>query len=210
MKLTVFGATGRIGRLVVQQALDAGDQVVAVVRSPYDLSHPSLEVVRVPGLADADALVPALKDSDAAISGVGARTRKDVSVASTTTRVILRALETAGVRRFVAVSAVPVGPTPAGESFVTRTIAMPLLRRLFRPVYADLATMEAEIRASDLDWTVIRPPRLQDKPLTGRYRRAIGANVPRGLTISRADVAHAMLAALDDPATIKQAVGVAS
>jgi putative NADH-flavin reductase len=210
MRLTVFGATGRIGQLVVQQALDAGDEVVAVVRSQYEMSHPSLEVVHVSGLTDPAALVPALKGSDAAISGVGARSRKDVTVASSTTRVILRALQDAGVRRFVAVTAAPVGPTPPGESFVTRAIAMPLLRRLLRPIYDDMATMEADIRASGLDWTVVRPPRLLDKPLTGRYRRAIGANVPRGNTIGRADVAHAMLAVLADSATIGQPVGVAS
>jgi uncharacterized protein YbjT (DUF2867 family) len=209
MRLTVFGATGRIGRLVVEQALAAGDEVVAVVRSPYDGNHPNLEVVRVPGLTDPALLVPALKGSDAAISGVGARTSKDVTVAASTTRVILRALQEAGVRRFVAVSAAPVGPTPPGESFVTRAIAMPLLRRLLRGVYADLATMEADIAASGLDWTVIRPPRLQDKPLTGKYRLAVGANVARGLTVGRADVAHAMLAVLDDPATFGQPVGVA-
>jgi putative NADH-flavin reductase len=210
MKLTVFGANGRIGRLVVQQALDAGDEVVAVVRSQYDGKHQNLEVVRVPGLSDPAALVPALKGSDAAISGVGARSRKDVTVASSTTRVILRALQEAGVHRFVAVSAAPVGPTPPGESFATRAIAMPLLRRILRGVYADLATMEAEIAASGLDWTVVRPPRLHDKPLTGRYRMAIGANVARGLTVSRADVAHAMLAVLANPATVGQAVGVAT
>lgn len=210
MRITVFGATGRIGQLVVQQALDAGHEVVAVVRSQYDISHPSLEVVRVPRLTDPAALVPALKGSDAAISGVGARSRKDVTVASSTTRVILRALQDAGVRRFVAVTAAPVGPTPSGESFVTRAIAMPLLRRLLRPIYDDMAAMEADIRASGLDWTVVRPPRLLDKPLTGRYRLAIGANVARGNTVSRANVAHAMLAVLSDSAAIGQPVGVAS
>ena len=210
MKLTVFGANGRIGRLVVQQALDAGDEVVAVVRSQYNGKHVNLEVVRVPGLNDPAALVPAVKGSDAAISGVGARSPKDLTVASSTTRVILRALQEAGVHRFVAVSAAPVGPTPPGERFATRAIAMPLLRRVLRGIYADLATMEAEIAASGLDWTVVRPPRLQDKPLTGRYRLAIGANVARGFTVSRADVAHAMLAVLTDPATVGQAVGVAA
>jgi uncharacterized protein YbjT (DUF2867 family) len=209
MRLTVFGANGRIGRLVVQQALDAGDEVVAVVRSRYNVSHPNLEVVRVAGLTDPAALVPALKGSDAAISGVGATSRKDVTVASSTTRVILRALQDAGVRRFVAVTAAPVGPTPPGEGFVMRAIAMPLLRRMLRDIYADMATMEADIRASGLDWTVVRPPLLRDKPLTGRYRLAIGGNVPRGNSVGRADVAHAMLAVLGNPATVGQPVGVA-
>lgn len=69
--------------------------------------------------------------------------------------------------------------------------------------------MEDEFRRSTVEWTVIRPPRLVNKPLTGTYRTVIGSSVPRGYTISRADAAHAMLAVLDNPATIRQPVGIA-
>jgi uncharacterized protein YbjT (DUF2867 family) len=211
MKLTVFGATGGIGGHVVRQALDAGHKVTAVVRDParFDVSHPALEVATVPGLTDPEVLRPVLEGSDAVISGVGPRGRKDGPVASSTTRGILRAMEASGVRRFVAVSAVPVGPVPEGESFVNRRILLPFISALLRDVYADLAEMEDEIRRSTTEWTVVRPPKLVDKPLTGTYQTCVGGNVPRGYAISRADVAHAMLAALDDPATLGQAVGVA-
>jgi uncharacterized protein YbjT (DUF2867 family) len=69
--------------------------------------------------------------------------------------------------------------------------------------------LEDILRHSDLDWTAVRPPRLTDKPLTGTYRTAHGRNLRRGLAISRADVAHYMLRALDQPETIRQTVGVA-
>jgi uncharacterized protein YbjT (DUF2867 family) len=69
--------------------------------------------------------------------------------------------------------------------------------------------MEDEIRRSATDWTTVRPPKLVNKPLTGKYRTVVGANVPRGYAISRADVAHLMLAVLDDPATARQAIGIA-
>ncbi len=211
MKLTVFGATGRIGEQVVRQALDAGHKVTAVVRDParFDVRHPALEVATVAGLTDPEVLRPALEGSDAAISGVGPRGRKDGPVASSATRGILRAMEASGVRRFVAVSAVPVGPVPEGESFVNRRILLPFISAFARDVYADLAAMEDEIRRSTTQWTIVRPPKLNNKPLTGRYRTSVGGNVPRGYAISRADVAHAMLAALDDPATVRQAVGIA-
>ena len=211
MKLTVFGATGRIGEQVVRQALDAGHKVTAVVRDParFDLRHPALEVATVPGLTDPEVLRPALEGGDAAISGVGPRGRKDGPVASSATRGILRAMEASGVQRLVAVSAVPVGPVPAGESFVNRRILLPFISVFAREVYADLAAMEDEMRRSATEWTVVRPPKLNNKPLTGTYRTAVGANVPRGYSISRADVAHAMLAMLDDPATVRQAVGIA-
>jgi len=212
MKMTVFGATGGIGGHVVRQALDAGHKVTAVVRDPARLSvsHPTLEIVTVPGLTDPEVLLPALEGSDTAISGVGPRSRKDITVASSATRGILRAMEASGVRRFVAVSAVPVGPVPDGESFVNRRILLPFISAFARDIYVDLAEMEDEIRRSTTEWTIVRPPKLVNKPLNGKYRTVVGGNVPRGYTISRADTAHAMLAVLDNPGTIRQAVGVAA
>ncbi len=211
MKITVFGATGGIGAEVVRQALDSGHKVTAVVRASagFGVQHPALEVVRVAGLSDPEVLRPALEASDAAISGVGPRSRKDGPVASTTVRPILQALEASGVTRFAAVSAVPAGPVPAGESLVNRRLMLPLISALLRDTYDDLKAMEQQIARSTADWTVIRPPRLTDKPLTGQYRTRTGGNVPRGYTAGRADVAHLMLAVLDDPATIGQAVGIA-
>jgi uncharacterized protein YbjT (DUF2867 family) len=212
MKLTVFGATGGIGGHVVTQALEAGHAVTAVVRDRARLSvpdHPGLHVVTVPGLTESGPLEPALSGSDAALSGVGPRSLKQAGVATVATRGILGALEATGVRRFVAVSAMPVGPVPDGERFLGRRIAYPLVRRLLRKVYDDLEAMEADIRRSGTEWTVVRPPRLTDKPLSGRYRLAFGANVPNGGLAARADVAHAMLALLDDPRASDQAVGIA-
>src|SRR6476661_8783558 len=103
MKLTVFGATGGIGGEVVRQALSAGHSVTAVVRDAgrFSLNHPDLRVVQVADLTDAAALSPALEGSDAVISGVGPRSRKDLTVASSTGRAILAAMSQAGVRRFV-------------------------------------------------------------------------------------------------------------
>jgi uncharacterized protein YbjT (DUF2867 family) len=82
-------------------------------------------------------------------------------------------------------------------------------KTLFREHYADLALMEDILRDSGLDWTISRPPRLTDKPLTGVYRTAYGQNLRGGLSISRADVAHHMLRVLDEPETINQVIGIA-
>jgi uncharacterized protein YbjT (DUF2867 family) len=114
-----------------------------------------------------------------------------------------------GVRRFVAVSAVPLGPVPEGESLINRRILLPFISAVARDVYADLAAMEDEIRRSTTEWTVVRPPRLVNKPRTGKYRTIVGGNVPRAYSIGRADVADAMVGVLDNPATFRQAVGVA-
>jgi putative NADH-flavin reductase len=207
MKITVFGATGGVGGHVVRQALDAGHQVTAVVRDAarFSLDHASLTVVTAPDLATLAALDPC----DAVLSGVGPRGRKDGPVASTATRGILRAMREAGVRRIVAVSAAPVGPVPDDETFLNRRLLLPFISAVLRDVYADLTAMEEALRGSGADWTTVRPPKLVDKPVTGQYRRVVGGSPKGGYSISRADTAHAMLAALDDPATIGQGVGVA-
>jgi putative NADH-flavin reductase len=211
MKLTIFGASGGIGGQLVRQALAGGHTVTAVVRDParLEVRDAGLEVATMSDLGDLAALLPTLAGSDGAISAVGPRGRKDGPVASTATRGILRALEASGVRRFVAVSAVPVGPIPDGDSFVNRRLLLPFMGAFLRDLYADLTAMEVDIRSSATDWTILRPPKLVNSPLTTTYRTAVGANVPRGYSISRADAAHAMLAALQDPATIRQPLGIA-
>ena len=69
--------------------------------------------------------------------------------------------------------------------------------------------MEDALRDSGLDWTVVRPPRLTDRPGTGAYRTALGGTSGAGL-VPRADVAHCMLGALDRPETVGQTIGIAS
>jgi uncharacterized protein YbjT (DUF2867 family) len=81
---------------------------------------------------------------------------------------------------------------------------------MFREHYADLALMEDILRDSGLDWTIVRPPRLSNKPRTGIYRTAYGHNLPGGWIVPRADVAHYMLRAAGDPDAVKQIVGIAS
>lgn len=206
MKLAVFGATGGIGGQVVKQALAQGHTVTAVVRDPARFTHPSdpgLHVVTAPDLKDGD-----VSGCDAAVSAIGPRRRSDVTVASGATRGILQALDRAGVGRFIAVSAMPVGPVPQGEGFLGRRVIYPLVSRALAGIYADLAVMEQQIAASGLTWTVVRPPRLNDKP-RGDYRIAIGGNVTNGHFASRADIAHAILSFLDDDRVRNQAVGVA-
>jgi putative NADH-flavin reductase len=209
MKLTVFGATGGIGQEIVRQALGAGHQVTAVVRDPARLTvtGASLEVFRA-DLTDPGPLRPAVAGRDAVLSGLGARSRKDAGVAARLTRTVLGAMEAERVRRLLVVSAGPVGPGAENDTPVDRAMRR-LISGILKDVYADLREMEGELAASATDWTVVRPPRLQNKPLTGSYRTAVGGFPPKGRFIARADVAHAMLAMIDDPATVKQGVGVA-
>jgi putative NADH-flavin reductase len=209
MHLTVFGATGGIGQEIVRQALDSGHRVTAVVRDPARLAATGeqLEVVRSE-LTDPEEVRAAVAGRDAVLSGLGARTRKEAGVTARLTRTVLGAMDATGVRRLVVVSAGPVGPAPAAEGLVDRT-ARRIVMALLKDVYADLGAMEAELGRSATDWTVVRPPRLQNKPVTGVYRTVVGGFPAKGRFIGRADVAHAMLAMTGDPGAVKQGVGVA-
>ena len=221
MKLTIFGATGGIGRHLLDQALATGHDVTAVVRNPNRVPEVARTVRADLAAPDDAAIESALQGADAVLSSLGPRSKSDIGIASRGTRTMLNAMNATGVGRIVVVSAAPVGtvpsagrPTPPkhdpGDGFFMRHLASPLVKMAFRKPYADLAVMEDVLRASDLDWTVIRPPRLTDKPPTGKYRIAYGQSVRGGLTISRADVAHLMLDVLSRPEAIKQAVGIAN
>jgi putative NADH-flavin reductase len=220
MKLTVFAATGGIGRQIVEQALAAGHDVTAVARNPKDLPAAVRTARADLSAADPATVESAVDGADAVLSGLGRRSPSDAGIAWRGTQAIVSAMNAAGVRRVVVVSAAPVAtlaspgrPNPPrrdpGDGLVVRSVLAPLLKAMLKEAYRDLALMEDVLRDSGLDWTVVRPPRLIDKPMTGQYRTTYGQNLRRGLSISRADVAHLMLQTLDHPESVKQTVGVA-
>jgi putative NADH-flavin reductase len=221
MKLTIFAATGRIGRQALEQAVAEGHEVTAAVRNPKTLSReiPAIKVdLETP---DPAVLEHAVQGADAVISCLGPRSSSEAGISSRGTRAIVWAMQQTGVRRIVVVSAAPISTVPSpgrkepprhdpGDGFFMRNLFSPLTKAALRKPYADLALMEDIIRDSGLDWTVVRPPRLTDKPLSGAYRTAYGRNLRRGFLISRADVAHLMLSVLQQPETIGQTIGIAN
>jgi putative NADH-flavin reductase len=220
MKLTIFAATGGIGRQVLEQALAAGHDVTAVVRNPGKLAGRVRTVTADLTATDPAALESAVEGAGAVLSCLGPRPVSAVAVTSRGTRAIVEAMQGRQVRRIVIVSAAPIGTVPSpgrpkppkhdpGDGFVLRNLFSPLAKAALRKHYADLALTEEVLRGSGLDWTVVRPPRLTDKPLTGTYRTAYGQNIRGGFVVSRADVAHLMLRVLDQPETIKQTIGIA-
>jgi putative NADH-flavin reductase len=221
MKLTIFAATGGIGRQLVAQALAAGHDVTAVVRDPKKLSTTAVRAV-VADLATAaqTTLESAVDGADAVLSGLGPRSKSEDGIASRGTRAIVQATQATGSGRLVVVSAALVGSVPSpgrpqppkhdpGDGFFMRHLLSPMATAMQRKHIADLAVMEDVVRDSDLDWTIVRPPQLSDKPLTGTYRIAHGHNLRRGLHISRANVAHLMLRSIEQPESIGQVIGIA-
>jgi nucleoside-diphosphate-sugar epimerase len=221
MKLVIFAATGGIGRSLVDQALAAGHEVTAAVRNPSNLPAGVSGVQVDLSAPDPAAIESAVAGNDAVLSALGPRSRAEIGIAAPGTRAIISAMHATGVRRIVVVSAAPTStvavprrPDPPrhdpGDGFVMRHVLSPMIVRLLRPHYVDLAEMEMDLHESGLEWTVVRPPRLNDKPFTARYRSAYGRNIRGGFAIPRADVAHLMLSTLDEPESIGQYIGVAS
>jgi len=211
MKLVVFGGTGGTGVLIVKEALAAGHDVTVVARTPAKVAekHPRLVVARG-DVTDAESILPALEGKDAVVSALGARSsRPPVTVHRVGIANILTAMKRAGVRRLVAISSAGhyEGHDPNGGRFFEWIIRPLFLRHL----YEDMAAMDALIEASDVDWTILRPPRLLDAPAVGRVREAPDVFVlPKGGTIPRADLARVALDKLADGASVRRAIAVAT
>jgi putative NADH-flavin reductase len=206
MRITVFGATGGIGREVVGQALAAGHHVTAVVRDPARLSVPASENLTVvtADVTDPAAVAAALDGADAGVSALGPRRGDSKTICADGARGILGAMAKTGVRRLVAVSASGLF-REAGEPPVTRYLVKPLLQAILRDGKADVHQMEDLITGSTADWTIMRPAMLINRP-PGAYRTALDRYVsPQA---GRADVANAILRAIDDPSTIGHRVNV--
>ena len=227
MKLTIIAATGGVGRQLLTQSLQAGHDVTAVVRDPAKLpadvtAQKAVRVVTADLAAPhPGALESAVAGVDAVLSCLGPHSNKDAGIAAPGTRAIVTAMRIAGVQRIVAISAARVATTASpgrphpprhdpGDGFLMRYLGVTFAKAMFGKVYADLALMEDVLRSSGLDWTALRPPQLTNKPLTDRYFTAYGHNVRGGFSAPRADVAHFMLAVLDQPESIGQVIGIAT
>jgi putative NADH-flavin reductase len=210
-----------VGRHIFQQAIAAGHEVTVVARNPDSLTGAARTVRADLSSADPELLQSAVKGADAVLSALGARTIADAGIALRGTQAIVDAMKAVGSRRIVVVSASPLSTLPSpgrpnppkydpGEGFMMRHVLGPITKFFLRKVYADLALMEDLLRASDLDWTIARPPRLTNGRLSVKYRTALEQSLPGGMSISRADTAHMMLSVLQRPETVRHAVGVAS
>jgi putative NADH-flavin reductase len=192
MKLVIFGSNGSTGLALVQQALQRGHDVVAFARQPEDLkiSHPHLRTFKGDVL-DLAAVRAAVAGTDAAISALGVRMGQAQSTTrSQGTSNIVQALTEAGVRNFVSVSTVGAGAHLQTLPWIARFL-LPKIVGAWR--LEEAGRQEDIVRASKLDWTILRPPRLVDAPVTGRYQ--IGTTLASGFgaKISRADLATALL-----------------
>ena len=205
MNIVVFGATGGTGRAVVEQAVRAGHKVTAVVRRAASLGEtPGLRVVVLPAWDRAADLDLAVRDQDAVISALGTAAKGPVSVCTDGVRANMGAMSRTGVRRLVAVSAHGAADSH-DRSLYSRVLWATLADKM-----RDKETMEEAIRASDLDWTIVRPPALKNRRGTGGYRTGTDLKIRMTSWISRADLADFLLRVATAPAYLREAPRIAA
>lgn len=200
MKILVVGATGGTGRHVVGQALDAGHDVTVFARDPAKTGrqHQRLRTV-VGNVHDGQALGNAIRSHDLVVSALGrGYSFKSERLMERSVPVLISAMQSAGVRRLVFTSALGVGDSYGDAPPVARVF----FRTLLRGIYADKLIGDRLIASSDLDWTIVRPSKMTDGPLTTNYRSGERLALSGMPSISRADVAHFILQAAGDPRTV--------
>ncbi|HEY1500786.1 MAG TPA: SDR family oxidoreductase [Acidobacteriaceae bacterium] len=209
MKIVVFGASGGTGRELVKQGREQGHYVTAFVRNPAAFTGGDHLRVVVGDVLDDKAVAAAMAGQDAVLSALGG-TLSDDTLLPDSIGHILAAMKRESVRRLIVLGASGVWPGAAkrlssGAQLFLRIIQATVLKKPFRAQRA----MQVRIEASDADWTVVQPPRLLNKPGTGKFRVDGEALPANGTTIARADVATFMLAQLASPEWVRKSPFIA-
>jgi uncharacterized protein YbjT (DUF2867 family) len=209
MKVIVFGATGKIGALAVAQLLSEGHEVTAFARHPekLDITHDALS--RHAGDAmNADSVDAAIPGHDAVIITLGAGMSRKGTIRSTGTLNVIQAMQRHGVRRLVCQSTLGAHESWSNLNFFWKRI---MFGALLRPVFKDHELQESLVRASGLDWTIVRPSAFADGPATGAYREGFAPDA-RGLALKIAtrDIAAFLARQLADRAYLRRAVAISN
>jgi putative NADH-flavin reductase len=205
-KVLIIGASRGIGLETVKTALLAGHSVSALARSAASIpvENPALE--KVPGDALASSTIrSALKGVDVVVQTLGVDIAprsifERTTLFSQSTRILVDAMKIAGVKRLIAVTGLGAGDSRGHGGIIYDSVVFPLL---LKRVYDDKDVQEWIIGSSELDWTIVRPGLLTNRPATGRYRILTAAEDWTFGLISRADVADFIVRQIDDRKLIR-------
>jgi uncharacterized protein YbjT (DUF2867 family) len=206
-KILVLGATGPTGRHIVSQAVNRGYDVTVLVRSPEKAADMKGAKIVVGDARDEKALRQAIKGRDAVISALGtpASPFREVTLLSAATRALTAAMKAEGVSRLIAITGIGAGDSAGHGGFLVDNIIFPLI---LRKVYADKDRQEAVIKNSSLDWTIVRPAVLNNKPPRNAIRTLTDLSDFHGGTISRENVAKFVVDQVSDDAWLRKAPSI--
>jgi len=204
MRITIFGASGGTGKHLVQQALAAGHEVTAFVRTPAKLNvqHACLRIVQG-DVIDAAAVEQAVKGAEAVVSVLNTRLGAKGRPITEGARNILAAMHKFGVRRLV-FSAAPSARFPQDAPDLRFRVMIGLVRLIARSGAEDMIGSVEAVRASDVDWEIVRLSFPAEGPKTGQVKVGY-LDKQTGMRISRADAAAFILQELQEAKYLRQA-----
>ena len=212
MRILVLGATGKTGRLIVEQALSRGWQVTALVRDPTRLGVAHAQLTVVTGdMMNAASLATAIgQQCDAVVSALGVYAKQPITALTDATRLQVEAMRKLGCVRIVVVSSLGAGNSRGQGTLFVRAIQ----RWILKHVLVDKTGKEEVLRASGLEWTSLRPPQLTDDPaLRDDLVTWTGTEVPQrkmSWKVSRATVARYALDAVEHRRWVGETVMLAT
>ena len=209
MKVIVFGATGTIGTLAVQQMLEDGHEVTAFARTPSKLAIRDVSLRLFAGDVMSDEVVAeAIKGQDAVVVTLGAGLSRKGQVRSQGTLNVIRSMQRHGVDRLICQSTLGAHESWSNLNFFWKRI---MFGAVLRPVFQDHERQEQLVRASGLNWTIVRPGAFTDGPATGAFKENIQPGDRRlTLKITRADIATFLSRQLSDLRYAHRAVGISN
>ena len=208
MKILIIGGTGGTGRELIEQGLEQGHIITALVRDPekVKVNHPNLHVIKG-NVLDFESVKTAIKDQDAVLSALGhKRFFIKTSILSKGTSNIVAAMKELNVKRFICITSLGVGDSRFKLGLYYTLFTIPVIVFFY---FMDKAKQEKIIKATDLDWTIIQPGQLTNgkKDLKYIHGPGLGSYILTKM-ISRANVAHFMLSQLNDKTYIHKTPGI--
>ena len=205
MKLAIFGATGKTGKQLVEQAISTGYEVTAFVRNPAKLGLKNERLTIMQGeLTDREKIELAVTGADAVLSALGPRGNSRGKSLTQGIQNIIAAMQQQGVRRLIIISTPSASDPNDHPDFKIKFLAG-LVRLVIRPAYEEITSIAQAVRKSDLDWTIVRVVMLNDKPKSSKVRVAYVGTGDVGIQISRADIAYFMLNQVQNSKYIRKA-----
>ena len=209
MKVTVFGATGNVGRLAVERLLKNGHEVTAFARRPgkIGIDDPKLRL-QAGDAFDAADVENAVRGHEAVVITIGAGMSRKSLIRSQGTMNVIQAMQTHGVRRLICQSTLGAHESWSNLNFFWKRI---MFGALLKPVFRDHELQEKLVRASGLDWTIVRPSAFADGPATGSFKEGFGPEeLGLKLTISREDIAAFLTRQVGDLTYLRRAVAISN